>query len=356
MPDLWEPSFDRLLTVLRRQGEPDRVPFAELIIDMGLGEVVLGRPMPPESGDEQRRYRIEFMLKLGYDYVPGGHGFFFPREEGLARLAADTSAERNRGQRGWRNESRGIISSWEDFERYPWPDPTQISCEDLERLGEMLPEGMKATTTLPNGPLENLVDLMGYEPLCFALVEQPDLVQAVADRIGQSELELFKRLAEYDFVGAMWINDDLGFKTQTMLSPQDLRHFIFPWYRQMVQVAHAANKPVLLHACGNLREVMEDLIDLGLDAKHSFEDVIQPVTEFKRQYGDRITPLGGIDVDRLTRDSEEDLRRYVRRVIEECAPGGGWALGSGNSIANYIPARNYLAMLDEGRKVGVYRK
>ena len=117
------------------------------------------------------------------------------------------------------------------------------------------------------------------------------------------------------------------------------------------QIAHAHNMPFLLHSCGNLEAIMDDLInDVGIDAKHSFEDIIQPVTEAKSLYGERIALLGGIDVDMLCRSSEAEVRAYTRRVIEVCAPGGGWALGTGNSVANYIPVRNYLAMLDEGRK------
>ena len=75
-----------------------------------------------------------------------------------------------------------------------------------------------------------------------------------------------------------------------------------------------------------------------------------PVAEAKRKYGKRIAILGGVDVDFLARHAEEEVRKYVCRVLGECAPGGGYALGSGNSVANYIPVENYLAMLDEGRK------
>jgi uroporphyrinogen decarboxylase len=67
----------------------------------------------------------------------------------------------------------------------------------------------------------------------------------------------------------------------------------------------------------------------------------------KRRYGDRIAILGGVDVDVLTRATPDDLRRYVRRVIDECAPGGRYAVGSGNSIPSYVPVVNYLTMLDE---------
>ncbi len=98
---------------------------------------------------------------------------------------------------------------------------------------------------------------------------------------------------------------------------------------------------------------MEDLIkDVKIDAKHSFEDTIMPVTEFKKRYGNRIAVLGGVDVDKLCRLEEKELRGYVRDILDKCMPGGGYVLGSGNSITNYIPLKNYLIMLDEGNKWG----
>jgi uroporphyrinogen decarboxylase len=156
-------------------------------------------------------------------------------------------------------------------------------------------------------------------------------------------------------VGALWLGDDMGFKTSTMVSHQVFREYVFPWQKRVGEIAHAQGLPFLLHACGNLSQIMDDLIDdVGIDAKHSFEDVIMPVSEAKRQYGERIAILGGIDVDFLCRASEDEVRAYTRKVIEACAPGGGWALGTGNSVANYIPVQNYLAMLDVGRNYGSY--
>jgi uroporphyrinogen decarboxylase len=98
---------------------------------------------------------------------------------------------------------------------------------------------------------------------------------------------------------------------------------------------------------------MDYLIDeVKIDAKHSYEDAILPVTEAKARYGDRLAILGGVDVDKLARWPESKLRPYVRDVLIRCSPGGGYALGSGNSVTNYIPVSNYLAMLDEGSRVG----
>jgi uroporphyrinogen decarboxylase len=350
---LWEPDFDRVLTVLRLEGEPDRVPFFELFHDLPILEAVLGRPAPGEP-DLWRAFRIEFMTRLGYDYVVGYHTFGFPGVDAL--IAADTAGgEQNRGQRGWQDEHRGPIQGWESFEKYPWPVATDAMFEDIEKLAAVLPEGMKVTVTLPGGVLENLSRLFGYEPLCMFLADDPDLVQAVVDKIGEGELSVYKHLCAFEHVGLCWLNDDMGFKTQTMISPAALRRYVFPWQKKLVAYAHAHGKLVVLHACGNLKEVMEDLIeDVGIDAKHSFEDIIQPVAEFKRQYGGRVAACGGVDLCVLAGGTEAEVRAYTRRVIEDCAPGGGWTLGSGNSVANYVPLGNFLAMLEEGRACGVY--
>ena len=72
--------------------------------------------------------------------------------------------------------------------------------------------------------------------------------------------------------------------------------------------------------------------------------------EALERYGDRIAVLGGIDVDFICRASVDQIRKRVRHTLAQCMPGGGYCLGTGNSVANYIPLDNYLAMLDEGRK------
>ena len=121
----------------------------------------------------------------------------------------------------------------------------------------------------------------------------------------------------------------------------------------MVEMAHEAGRPYLLHSCGNLREIMPDLLDdVKIDAMHSFEDTIELVTDAKADYGDRIALLGGIDVDFLCRSDEQAIRKRVRETLDVCMPGGGYCLGTGNSVANYIPLDNYLIMLDEGRRYG----
>lgn len=96
---------------------------------------------------------------------------------------------------------------------------------------------------------------------------------------------------------------------------------------------------------------MDSLINyVQIDGRHSFEDEIEPVTEAKKRYGSKIALLGGIDVHFLCTASERHIRKRVRETLDICLLGGGYCLGSGNSVANYIPVDNYLIMMDEGRR------
>jgi uroporphyrinogen decarboxylase len=352
-----QPDFECLRKVLLRQGEPDRVPFVELFADVQIMEAVIGeRIVLPEEPDREAqecalRQVIRFWHESGYDYVTIVCRLELPRRS----LLADDTAALPRPQRAWVDESRGVICSWEDLETYPWPRPEEVDFSSPEIAGRLLPDGMRTIFLGPGGQLENIMWLMSYMGMAMALKDEPVLVEAVAERVGEMLVGIFAAAAEVPGVGALWLGDDMGFKTSTMFSPDDLRRLVFPWQKKLADIAHARDLPFLLHACGNLRAIMDDLIDdVGIDAKHSFEDVIMPVTEAKRLYGHRVALLGGVDVDFLCRASEDEVRAYTRQVIEACAPSGGWALGTGNSVANYIPVRNYLAMLDEGRRCGRY--
>jgi uroporphyrinogen decarboxylase len=352
------PDFERLRKVLTRQGLPDRVPFIELFADPEVVAAVMNEPVIRyKRGDRQQceamyLQRIRFCYKVGWDFVWMPIQLDFKQEE----LRVEDTAALTRGQRKWVNESQGLIQNWEDFEGYPWPQWDEYISADFEFVSQHLPEGMQIIP-MTGGILEWVMWLMGFVPFSLALYEQPDLIQAMFERIGGILGDACAHAVQMPCVGAFFLGDDMGFRTGTFIKPAHMRQYVFPYQKKLVEFTHAQGLPFALHSCGNLELVMEDLIeDVGIDAKHSFEDAIMPIGEVKQRYGDRIAILGGVDVDMLTRASEEEVRTYTRRVLEECMPGGGYALGTGNSVANYIPVRNYLAMLDEGMQVGWYTR
>jgi len=352
-----QPDFSRFQKAISRKGEPDRVPFVELMVDPEviakiLDERVLVKP-EPHNKEENRQFvdqHIRFYYQMGYDYVP------LRVDTGLIRKRAKTvdTATLSRGEREWVNQSVTLISDWENFEKYPWPKPESVDYFPIEYAGKNLPQGMKIIPR-SSGVLEWTMWIMGYENFSYALVDKPRLVKSVVDKIGNHLLHTYENLVEIDNVGAVWFCDDMGHKTGTLISPAHLRNYILPWHKKIAQAVHSKGLPFLLHSCGNLEPIMEDLIDyVGIDAKHSFEDIILPVKEAKERYGDRIAILGGVDVDVLARKEQEEVRNYVRGIIRDCAPGGGYCLGSGNSVTNYVKVENYLTMLEEGWKYGRY--
>ncbi len=352
-----DPDFNRLRKVLFRDGEPDRIPFLELFADVEIIEAILGEKLVlPGQNARQVRKRaaqklIEFHYRLGYDYVVASAIVPFQYN----RISSeDTARDLPRERREWVNEASGIITNRKEFENYNWPTSEVVDYSALEETSRNLPDGMKIIGTCPS-ILEPVMWLMGYQPFALSLTDDPQLVSDMFDKVGDLVVNIYKNLVEIENMGALWLSDDMGHRSGTMISPKHLRQYVLPWHKKIVEVVHQHDLPILLHSCGNLEEIMDDLIDyVGIDAKHSFEDAIMPVWEAKRRYGKRISILGGVDVDILSRRTEDEVRGYVRRVIAECGPGGGYCLGSGNSVANYIKVENYLAMLDEGWKLGTY--
>jgi len=343
-----QPDVEQFRRVLQH-GPGDRVPLVELAIAEETLAALHGQSLIPLSRQDGRqqfreaiRQRIQLWHALGYDYYRVRAEIPFQVETLAAR---DTAASAS-GERRWVNEHEGVIKSLADFESYAWPAPAAVDFGAAEAAEGALPDGM-GLIGFSGGVLEWSSNLLGLESMMLLLYDNPELVRAVVDRVGKTIYDAFRVFCQMEKVFALWMGDDMGFKTATLLQPQHLRQYILPWHQRYAELAHQTGRLFLLHSCGHVEAVMLDLIEkVRIDAKHSFEDVILPVEEFKRRWGARVAVLGGVDVDLLSRGTEEAIRRRTRQILEACAPGGGYACGSGNSITNYMPTGNYLAMLE----------
>lgn len=350
----FQPDYEGLIETIKRKKTPQRVYNMELFQDPQIQDAIfkffdLGRDI--EDGDPNVAYRKHIAVNrfCGFDYVRAHlDDVEFPLNN---QVVEDTAALRRVEGRAYRNEHTGFISNWEEFEGFKWPDPKKPEAtRTLEWYQENLPDDMCIVSGSMSHFCEYLTWLMGYETLCYSFFDQRDLVEAIADKLKDIYREIIKRYLEFDRLRIYFAADDMGFKSGLLFSREDMRRFVLTGHQEMAEIAHAAGRLYLLHSCGNLEEIMDDLIDdIKIDAKHSFEDTISDVRDLKKTYGQRISLIGGIDVDFLCRADEKDIRRRVRETLEVCQPGGGYCLGTGNSVANYIPLGNYLAMLDEGR-------
>ena len=328
-----KPDFSQFLKVLRRQ-RPDRPTLFEFFLNGPLNERLTRGQDFSQWGSGQRWAQTAAAYSVvGYDYVTvHASDFGFPRN-GIAHLK---SISQNEG---------AVIIDRESFNRYAWPEPNAFDYSRLKVARQFMPEGMQAVVFGPSGVLENTINLVGYENLALMVMDDPRLAGDVFDAIGSRLLRYYQISSAFDTVGAMIVNDDWGFMQQTMLCPEDMRRFVFPWHKKIVRAIHDAGLPAILHSCGNLAAVMDDVIDdIGFDAKHSYEDKIQPVEQAYEQYGSRIAILGGIDVDFVCRSSRTQIQARCRALRERAEKRGGYALGTGNSVQEYVPQDNFLAM------------
>jgi len=330
----YQPDINELLRVLDKK-RPSRPVLFELFMNPTVYKLLAGYKPDDDTVDAQNRVLIDAFHAGGYDYATiHASDFTFP----VRARATQKTASLNDGF---------VITDEKSFEEYKWPDPEDFDYSPLDSLGKYMPDGMKLMVLGPCGVLENAIMLVGYENLCYMLIDEPDLVERIFTEVGTRLLKYYEIAAGHDAVGVVMVNDDWGFKTQTFLSPKDMRRFVFPWHKKIVETAHKNNKPAILHSCGYAGEIMDDIIDdIKFDGKHSYEDIILPVEENYKRWGSRISILGGMDVDFLIQSSPEDIRKRSDMMLDLAEEHGSYALGSGNSIPEYIPYDNYRAMID----------
>ncbi len=139
---------------------------------------------------------------------------------------------------------------------------------------------MKAYGGCGYGIFESSEDLVGFEPLCIMQYLDPELFTNLFSKIGDLYVTLWsKMISDYSDIFVFFrMGDDLGFKTSTMLSPETIKTYILPQYSKVIDLVHAADKKFLFHSCGCIFDVMDDIIALGIDAKHSNE---RPDSKFR---------------------------------------------------------------------------
>ena len=344
---MFKPNYQNVVDCAYNR-EPKRVPLYEHNISANIMEKITGWKFvhllkePNADLNEYMKYYCHFFEQMGYDTVtfegcvtdvlPNGGALAHPRP--------------------------GYIDCREKFLSYPFNEIKDIYVERYKKwfdaLRNNMPDGMKAIGGVGNGIFEIVQDLVGYENLAIMSFDDPDTFKELFEKVGDMLLGIWEWfLSEYSDVYCVCrFGDDLGFRSNTLLSSDDIKTHILPQYKKIVEKVHSYNKPFLLHSCGCIFNVMDELIDfVKIDAKHSNEDQIADFRVWVEKYGDKIGNFGGVDTDHVTRMDNAQLKKLVISLLEDCAHGhGGFAIGSGNSIPDYVDAEKYLLMVNTVRK------
>ncbi|MCP4762746.1 MAG: hypothetical protein GY870_13285 [archaeon] len=254
----------------------------------------------------------------------------------------------------------GIYKNFEEYEAGIKPDPDNPRREkyfkafkktQIQHQDEVY--GVPALWSL----FEHVWQSFGFSNFS-KLLRRPSEAKKVFDDSGKFSVKMVKRIIDWGESNLLMLYDDFGFKSGLLVSPKHYRMYVFPWMKEMCRIAHKAGLKVLLHSCGDISLIFEDLINLGIDGFHPIEATTAnpdfDIFKLNKKYGDKITLIGNLSPQKLATGSAEFIRNYTKKLIKEVAPGGGYIMSSGHSINPQVTLDNYLLMQNTLKKYGEY--
>ena len=335
-------SRERVMAALRRE-IPDRVPYVEIAVDQSLAQELMGWPRTGSATGgslKKNPYTVEeakaLSRKLGMDNI-----YFV--------LRAPDFAITGTGKDGRIFPVDGRIKNEADLELIRLPDPKK---DDLYADAELFMKGREdfACCLVTRAGLTQTYLSMGMDNFFMALLDNRPLVEKMLDIYFDWTSAVIERASQMGF-DFFFTTDDFAFKTGLFFSPALFRELLVPRYRRL---KNKASIPWALHSDGNIEPVLDDLINLGVVATHPNEIGAVDIRAIKRKYGNRHCVMGNVDLVILGNGTPEQTDAEVRSLIRDLAPGGGYIISSGNSLASYLKPECVMAMSQAIRRYGQY--
>jgi len=338
-------SRERIVEVLEHR-RPDRVPVAEMWIDPGVARALV--PGARDGNDVVDHLDLDMVTALTMVYAEDTLAWedeekriFRDRWGALQRLGEDAIGVPTLPAR---------IETPGDLARYPPPDPRQSPVIDQVRLLRaqypdravaVVGESGWAPAVYLRGGLENLM-------LDFGL--RPDFARDLM-RIGAAYYtELYPLVVEAG-ADVVFLGDDYSDKNGPLVSPAQWQEIVLPADVQVIAAIRSAGAYCIKHTDGNIQKLIERLVDAGPACLGPLEDVPgMALDAILERFHGRLTVMGNISVDLLSRGTEEEVADATRRLLAEVSTVGPHILSSGNTICASVKPHNYLAMLQAARE------
>jgi uroporphyrinogen decarboxylase len=198
--------------------------------------------------------------------------------------------------------------------------------------------------------------LMGLQLFCYALADAPAEIERImelhlADAVARAEVAAGAKLCPLYFIG-----DDIAYKGKLMFSPDYLRRSFIRCLRSCCEPLKAAGIKVIFHSDGNVMEILDDMLDAGIDGLNPLEPIAgMDIGYLKRRYGKRLILVGGVDCSQvLPLGTVEEVVAAAKHVLRTAGPGGGLFIGSSSEVTPSTPLENILAFYETARTAGRY--
>ncbi len=248
----------------------------------------------------------------------------------------------------WQAELPGMVPTdvghpLADLDRladYPWPDPWALTwtAADQQHLDRLKQRDIVVGGAHIKFVCERLCCLMGMDNFLMALVEDPDRVQVVIDRVVDYNIVCLRRLMDLG-VDILHVSEDLGSTNDLLLSPELFRRFLVPAYARCFAEAQQRGVMIDFHSDGAILRIVPDLIALGITCLNPLEVTANDQPRARELTLGKIAVLGGINSKIVQTGTPADVRREVERAFALWAPGGGW-IAAPDQVLTGAPPEN----------------
>ena len=234
-----------------------------------------------------------------------------------------------------------FIVTPENLKSHRFPDPTDPRC--YAHLPEALDAnpGQFMRATIGFSLFERAWTLRGMEHLLMDFVERPEFVNEFLDLITGWVLAVVREYNKYSKIDAIYFGDDWGQQQGLIMGPRIWREFLRPRLARIYAEVKGSGKFVMIHSCGDIQEIIPDLIEIGLDVLNPFQPEVMDVHEMKKLYGDRLSFYGGISLQKtLSFGTTEDVCNEVIDRLRTIGKDGGYICNACHAIPRDVPAEN----------------
>lgn len=216
-----------------------------------------------------------------------------------------------------------IFAECEDIkevEAFEWPDPKYMDFTRLNtRMNEINAQGKVVLGGCWTYVFQLAVDFFGMENLFVKMYTDPEIVEAVIERIVEFYMIANKKLFDIsaDKIGVFFWANDLGSQTDLLISPELFKKFFLPGFKKIIGLAKSYQLPVLLHSCGAISKIIPLLIDAGIDGLHPLQAKASGMDaeSLAKEYKNDLVFVGGVDTQELLPcGTPEDVKKEVRRL------------------------------------------
>ena len=229
---------------------------------------------------------------------------------------------------------------------YEFPDPlSDRFFADIPKQIEMYSDRFRVFR-IGFSLYERAWTLRGMENLMMDFHDHPDFVHELLHAIAEYSIAHITKALEYD-IDAVYFGDDWGQQQGLQMGPTLWREFIYPELRRMYSTVREAGKYVFIHSCGDVDELFDDLIGIGLNCFNPFQPEVMDVATLVSTYRGRLTFHGGLSTQQtLPYGTPEQVREQTRRLIE-LGREGSFILSPAHAVQGDVPLENMLAFTEE---------